>query len=149
MQSKSFSKPYFHLPHSSSRRTTRTRRRGVALVEGAVCFPIIVLVVFGMLQLCHLAYLRQKLTSATYIGMQQLAQSSATDANVVSTVKAILASRSIIEAQVTVSPTGVLGTATIPTTYTLRVEAPIYSNLPNPKLIPISGTIVIEQVLYK
>ena len=124
-------------------------RRGIALVEAAACLPVIVIVVFGMLELSNYVYLRQKVTSATYIGMQRLAQKGATDQSVIDTVTTLLQSRGISNATVSISPAGLLGTAGNQTNYTLHVQAPVNENIANPKLIPLSGNVVVEHVLYK
>ncbi len=123
--------------------------RGIAATEAALTLPVVFLFVFSMLQICHSIYLRQKLTSACYIGMQQIAQADASDESVVSTVNALLTSRGIANASVTIPPPSLLGIATLPQTYTLRVTAPVSTNLPSPRLIPMSGTIVVEQTIYK
>ena len=42
------------------------KRAGIAVVEFAVCLPILVLVVFGSIEACNAIYLKQAATASAY-----------------------------------------------------------------------------------
>jgi hypothetical protein len=44
----------------------KNKRRGAALVELAVCLPVLVLLVMGVIEACSMIYLRQSLKIAAY-----------------------------------------------------------------------------------
>ena len=75
-------------------------RSGVAVVETAVTLPLIVLFVVAMIQFVNMIFLRQKVTSACYIGMQQLSQLSATESSVYDAIDAILTTRGVTGATI-------------------------------------------------
>jgi len=57
----------------TSKRTSSNRnrkRRGAAVVEFAVCLPIIILIVFGSIEASSLLFLRQALVQASYEGVK-------------------------------------------------------------------------------
>ncbi len=124
-------------------------RLGIAATEAAVTLPVLVLFVYSMLQICHSIYLRQRVTAACYVGIQQLAQTDATEEAVVSNVHDLLSSRGITGHLVTLSPSGSLGVVHTPQIYTLRIETPVLPNIPAPRILPMTGTVVVEQALYK
>ncbi len=57
--------------HRTSRNRNRNRKRiGAAVVEFAVCLPIIILIVFGSIEAASLLFLRQALVQASYEGVK-------------------------------------------------------------------------------
>ena len=109
------------------------RRSGVAVVEAAVTMPLIALFVVALLQFVNMIYLRQKVTSACYVGMQQLSQASATEASVRRTVQAILTSRGVKSATIEILPAGMLDLAPSGNEFSIRIQAPFSGNLSGPK----------------
>lgn len=111
--------------------------------------PLIALFVFAMIQFINMIFLRQKVTSACFIGMQQLAQADATESSVEAAVQSILTSRGVQNAKVQVLPSGELDTSMRGTLFSIRITAPVQNNISGPTLIPVSGNVVIEQWLYR
>jgi hypothetical protein len=122
-----------------------SRRRGVAIVEAAVTFPLVALFVFALIQFVSMIFLRQKVTSACYVGMQQLAQPSATESAVRETVQAILEARGVRDAAIQILPAGLLDTAPTGVEFSIRVTAPFSGNIAGPKLIPTTTYVDVEQ----
>ena len=50
-----------------SRRFTKRRRRGAALIEFAVTLPLLVLILFATIEACSMVYLQQSLKIAAYV----------------------------------------------------------------------------------
>ena len=118
---------------------------GVAIIEAAITLPLITLFVFSMIQFVNMIFLRQKVTSACYVGMQQLAQQSATESDVRNTIQAILTTRGVKNASIQILPAGMLDSAPTGIEFSVRIQAPYSGNLAGPRLIPISSTVDVEQ----
>jgi hypothetical protein len=81
--------------------------------------------------------------------MQQLAQSSAKEDQVVSNVQAILQSRGVVGSTVQILPANTLDTAPMGTEFSIQVTAPTASNLSGPALLPIGGSMTVTQFIYR
>lgn len=73
----------------------RRERKGVAVVEFAVCLPILVLLVLGINEVCAALYLKEQVTVAAYEGSRIGCQRGTTDLMVEDYVKAMLDERGI------------------------------------------------------
>jgi len=79
-------------------------RRAVAAVEAAVSLPLLVLLVFGSIELANSIFLAQTLSFASYEGAREAARPGATVAQVNDRVGQILHARGINDYTVTVTP---------------------------------------------
>ena len=77
-------------------------RRGTAVVELAICIPVLSLVIFGSIELCSVIHLKQTLTEASYMGALIGSQPGATESKIVERVEADLLARNIVGATVSV-----------------------------------------------
>ena len=134
---------------NKNRRRVPRLRSGIAVVETAVTLPLIVLFVVAMIQFVNMIFLHQKVTSACYIGMQQLSNLGATESNVHDAVEAVLTTRGVTGATIEILPAGVLDTASMGTEFSIRVRAPFSTNLPGPKIIPTSGNVEVQQWIFR
>ncbi|MEM7313267.1 MAG: TadE/TadG family type IV pilus assembly protein [Planctomycetota bacterium] len=82
----------------------RRNRRGLAVVELAVCLPILMLLVFGTLEACSMIHLKQSLSLAAYEGARLALVPGATSADAQSQTEQILTDRRVTDFSVTVSP---------------------------------------------
>lgn len=103
------------------------QRRGVAATEFAVCLPVIVLLVLGMLECCTMIFLKQSLTVASYEGMRTALEERAVSTDVLRTSQQVLTQRRVQGGTTTVNP------ADIPAVpagqyITVTVTAPADSN---------------------
>jgi Flp pilus assembly protein TadG len=71
------------------------RRRGVAATEFAVCLPVVVLLVLGMIECCTMIFLKQSLTVAAYEGVRTALEDRAVGADVLRTSQQILTQRRV------------------------------------------------------
>ncbi|MGI9456232.1 MAG: TadE/TadG family type IV pilus assembly protein [Aeoliella sp.] len=102
-------------------------RRGVAATEFAVCLPVIVLLVLGMIETCSMIFVKQSLAVAAYEGAHTAVKDQATAAEVRATCNSILADRRVNAATVSVLPNDLPGTP--PGDFmTVRISAPSDQN---------------------
>jgi len=85
-------------------RRPRSRRRGVAATEFAVCLPIIVLLVLGTIEACSMIFLKQTLAIAAYEGARTAIIPGKTKADVEAACNQILADRNVSGGTVVVKP---------------------------------------------
>jgi hypothetical protein len=121
----------------------------VAVVEAAVTLPLLALFAVALIQFVNMIFLRQKITSACYVGMQNLAQANATEAIVHDTVESILTSRGVTNATIDILPQGALDNAMAGTEFSIRVRAPFAGNLSGPRIIPTPNSIQVEQWIFR
>ncbi len=108
-------------------RTLSTDRRGVAATEFAVCLPVIVLLVLGMIECCTMIFLKQSLSIASYEGIRTALEERAVSADVARTSQQILAQRRVQNGTVAVSPNNIPGVP-VGQYITVTVSAPADSN---------------------
>ena len=91
------------------RKRSKTRTRGAAIVELAVCLPVMVLMVFGTVEVASSIFLKQTLTSAAHEGALTGMRQNAVESDVLDRVNLILSARNIsgCTVQVLTDQTGV------------------------------------------
>lgn len=85
----------------------RSRRRGVAATEFAVCLPIIVLLVLGTIEACSMVFLKQSLAVAAYEGARTAIIPNATADQVKAACEQVLKDRDIDGGTVTIKPSNI------------------------------------------
>jgi Flp pilus assembly protein TadG len=110
-------------------RRARSRcRRGTALVEFAVCLPIIVLLGFASIEACTMIYLKQSLTISAYEGGRTAITPGATSADVIADCTQVLSDRGVQGATIVLNPSDIT-TAAESTYLEINVTAPCDQNL--------------------
>jgi Flp pilus assembly protein TadG len=79
----------------SPQRAARRSRKGAAVVEAALCIPVIVILMLGTVEVSSRFYLKESLTIAAYEGARTGAKRRATNAQVIQRVEDILAARNV------------------------------------------------------
>lgn len=79
-------------------------RKAMAVVEFAVCLPILVIVVFGSIEACNAIYLKQAATASAYEAVRVATGTGGTQTAGQLRGEEILAARSIVGATLTFSP---------------------------------------------
>ena len=110
-----------------TRRRTNPARRAVAATELAVCLPVIVLLVLGMIEACTMIFLKQSLTVAAYEGVRTAIRPNATAAGVQSTCDGVLGDRRVQGGVVAVQPNNI-SSAAIGQFIEVTVSAPASRN---------------------
>lgn len=115
------------MPRSATLRKPSQERRGVAAAEFAVCLPVLVLLMLGVIEVSSMIFLKQACAVAAYEGSHVAVSPNATASDVAATCQEILADRRVTDATVTVTPTNIQNLA--PGTYfEVRVTAPTDPN---------------------
>ncbi len=114
-------KPY-HRPRRDARRS-----RGLAVVELAVCLPVIVILILGAIEACTMIFLKQSLHIAAYEGARVAIDNRATNQRVEERCQQILDERRIRGATIDLEG---LDIESLPrgSEITVRVEAPVNLN---------------------
>ena len=107
-------------------KSSRKQRIGAAVVEFAVCLPLIMLIVLGTIEAGSLLFLKQTLVQAAYEGAK-VAIASGDQDQVNQAVDAVVASRNLNNVQVQFTPPDL---ASVPAgeTITITISAPGDSN---------------------
>ena len=107
-------------------KSSRKQRIGAAVVEFAVCLPLIMLIVLGTIEAGSLLFLKQTLVQAAYEGAK-VAIASGDETRVNQAVGAVVASRNLNNVQVQFTPSDI---ANVPAgeTITITISAPGDSN---------------------
>ena len=102
------------LPRSPKKFANRrhNNRRGVAATEFAVCLPVIVLLVLGMIECCTMIFLKQSLTIASYEGIRTALEDRAVSTDVRRTSQQVLTQRRVQGGTITVNPSDIPATPT-------------------------------------
>lgn len=108
----------------------RRSRSGAAVVEAALCIPVIILLMFGTLEISAGFYLKESLTIAAYEGARTGAKRRATRAQVLARVNDILVARNVqlgSSGSIVVTPND-LSTLSALQPLTVTVRAPTTGN---------------------
>ena len=116
--------------HRNSSGLRARGRRATATIELVVCLPMMMLLVFGSIQLCDLIFLQQTVVSAAYEGTIELARPNASSASVVNRVEQILTMHDIQGFEVKILPEGTeVGDLATGTPVQIEVSADVDTNL--------------------
>lgn len=85
---------------------TANRRRGAAIIEFALVFPVVLLIVFATVDVCNRIYLQQALAIMAYEGARVSTIPGATTTDITQQVEDMAANRSVKNLQITVLPSG-------------------------------------------
>ncbi|MEM8733553.1 MAG: TadE/TadG family type IV pilus assembly protein [Planctomycetota bacterium] len=88
-------------------RNRKRTRRGAAVVELAVCMPLIALLVFASLEGANMLFLRQAVVQSAYEAAKVAARADGSQARAQRLANDILASRNINPSQISFSPSNV------------------------------------------
>ncbi len=82
------------------------KTKGAAIIELAICLPVLLLIVFGTIELSSSIFLKQTLTSAAHEGAMTGMKVIVTEQEVIDRVEAVLTARSVTGCTVSVVPSG-------------------------------------------
>jgi Flp pilus assembly protein TadG len=122
-------------------------RRGGALVEFAVCLPVIVVLVLGAIECCSMIFVNQSLHVVAYEGIRTAIRHESTTQEVMARCDQVIAERKLRGAQVTLTPDEV-ATVERGEPVTIHVTAPCDPNSVM-KLKFFSGALDADVVMIK
>ncbi len=106
-----------NFPSTIFQRVDRNRRlharQGVAAVELAFVLPVLLVLVFGTIEICQRIFLRQSLVIAAYEGARLAARRNTTNTQVIDRCNTILDQRNVRGGSVTVTPSNILSISTV------------------------------------
>lgn len=107
----------------------RKHRRGAAIVEFAVCLPIIMILILGSIEATSAIFLRQALTTSAYEGIREAIRTSSTTAEATARAQAVLTSRQVRSSTIRFTPADP-ETAARGTNVAIEISAPFGANSP-------------------
>ena len=117
----------------------RNKRLGAAIVEMAICLPVIVLLTFGTIELASGLFLKQTLTSAAHEGALAGMRLDATEASVRDRVELILAVREVEDCVITITPSGrAFDAMQSGDTFTIQIDKDSENNFINLTAVSVS-----------
>ena len=81
------------MTHKRSKRPTKTR--GAAVVELAICLPVLFFIVFGSIEASHTVFLKQALREASYHGASVAIRPGSSETDVTTATLTVLTARGI------------------------------------------------------
>lgn len=115
--------------NSRSQVNDRSRRAAAAVVEFAVCLPLLMLIVLGAIEATHSIFLKQALSAAAYEGMRTAIEPRSTQAEATEQANGILRSRLVNGSRLVFNPPN-LEQVDRGQKVSLEVSAPIALNSP-------------------
>jgi len=85
----------------------RSKRRGAATIELAVCLPVIVLLVLGGIQASSMIFLRQALVQSSFEGVKTAVKVDGTAERAIAQAQAVTDGRNLDGVTITVEPSNV------------------------------------------
>lgn len=85
--------------------TNLPTRDGTATVEFAVCLPVLLVIMTGVIEAGSMIYLKQSLSVAAYEGVREAVRPEATSSDVLTACNQILTARGVNGATVEINPT--------------------------------------------
>lgn len=121
----------------------KLKKSGAAVVELAVCLPVIFTVVFASIEACNMIALKQVISESAYDGAFQAIQPDAEEANIIAGVNAVLAARNVTPSSVAIEGPGgkSLASTVRGETITVTVNAVSDGNVVGPQLFGAGKTL--------
>jgi len=128
-------------------RPTR-RRQGAALIEFAVCLPVIMILVLGSMEATSAIFVRQALTTSAYEGIREAIRTGSRTTDAFNRANAVLTARRIRNSQITFTPAAI-ETAARGSQIVIEVSAPYAANSPFFGNVIPDRTSIVRTVMVK
>ncbi len=121
----------------------RSKRSGTAVVELAVCLPVIFLIVFASIEACNMIALKQIISESAYNGALLALRPNAEEAEIIAGIHTVLTARNVTPSNVFIAGEGGAAYDSLrhgdPVTVT--VEAETNENVAGPQLFGFAETL--------
>ena len=138
--------------HRKTRRIRGNSRAAAALVELAICLPLMVFLVGATIEACDLIFLRNTLATASYSGTLEVSRSGCTETSIRNQVTQVLTAGRInnYTIAITKSNGAAFSTTVKGDLIKIQVAAASASNLRIGRFIPTSaGTITVQAIAIR
>ena len=86
---------------------SKRKRTGAAVVEFAVCLPVLLILVLGSIECTSMIFLSQSLNVVAYEGARTAVKPGSTTAETLARCQEVIAERSLVNCQVTINPANI------------------------------------------
>lgn len=137
---------------ASRRGGRKASRRGVVTTELAICLPVLLTFAFGMMELCSILHVRQRMVTACYDTVRLATRPTthrsraATAAEALARCQATLTNLGVKGATVSISPAD-LSNAAPGTIVTVTVTAPLAQNSVTSYVVNSSSTFTTQSTM--
>ncbi len=90
-----------------TKRRPSVNRRGAAVVEFAVCLPVIILIVLGSIEAASMLFLRQALIQSAYEGAKVAIRADGNNSDATTAIENVASGRRLNKVQIAFSPENV------------------------------------------
>ena len=134
--------------NSIRKRKSKRSRTGAAVAEFAICIPVVLTIVFGMIEIANLIFTRQALKAASYEAALAVTNINGTESSATAKANTVLTAYGINGATLSYSPTVTTATAS-GTLITVTITAPRSSNTFSPSFFFTNTNISCNTVMSR
>jgi len=137
------------LNKSKTRKHRRTKRAAAALVELAICLPLMAFLVGATVEACDLIFLRNSLATASYSGTLEVSRAGCTQTSITNQVSQVLNAAQIKNYSITITKAGggAFASSVKGDLINIQVSAVSASNLRIGRFIPTAANSIIVQAI--
>ena len=131
----------------TTRKHRRSKRTAAALVELAICLPLIAFLVGATVEACDLIFLRNSLATASYSGTLEVSRAGCTQTSVTNQISQVLNAAQIKNFTITITKAngGSFSTSVKGDLIKIQVSAVSASNLRIGRFIPTAANSIVVQ----
>lgn len=135
--------------YPSSHCNNRRNRGGAALVEFAVCLPVLLILVLGSMEATSAVFVRQALTTSAYEGIREATKVGGTSAEATSRAQTVLSARNIRGSSIRIIPNDVRNVArgepiTFEVSASFALNSPFFGNVISDRTTTVRSVMVKE-----
>ncbi|MDX1924946.1 MAG: TadE family protein [Pirellulaceae bacterium] len=137
---------------SKTRKYRRTQRTAAALVELAICLPLIAFLVGATVEACDLIFLRNSLATASYSGTLEVSRAGCTQTSITNQITQVLNAAQVKDFTISITKAngGSFATSVKGDLIRIQVSAVSASNLRIGRFIPTAaGSISVQSIAIR
>jgi Flp pilus assembly protein TadG len=124
-------------------------RRGAALVEFAVCMPVLMILILGSMEATSAIFVRQALTTSAYEGIREAIRVGATTVNATNRAQDVLTARQIRGSTIRFTPADVQSaprgsSVVVEVSAPYKVNSPFFGNVIADRITTVRTVMVKE-----
>jgi len=128
---------------------SQNARRGAALVEFAVCMPVIMILILGSMEATSAIFVRQALTTSAYEGIREAIRIGATTVNATKRAQDVLTARQIRGSTIRFTPADVQSaprgsSVVVEVSASYKINSPFFGNIIADRITTVRTVMVKE-----